>query len=66
MSFLFGKQKETEREEYERLLKEVTERESRIQRWRESMMKDMDARMAPLREREDMIKKLEEKFNPNN
>ena len=62
MSFLFGKQKETEREEYERLLKEATQRHQRV---RESLMKDSDARMAPHREMRARFKYLEEKFNPN-
>lgn len=62
MSFLFGKQKETEREEYERLLKEAREREER----RESHKKDVMERLAaPYREREVRFKYLEEKFNPN-
>jgi hypothetical protein len=62
MSFLFGKKQETEREEYERLLKEATQRHQRV---RESMMKDLDARMAPHREMRARFKYLEEKFNPN-
>ena len=65
MSFLFGKQKETEREEYERLLKVVAESERESKRVWESLKKDSDARMAPRREREARIKYLEEKFNPN-
>ena len=65
MSFLFGKKKETEREEYERLLKEAEDRKEQIRTGTERYKKLKEEYERPWRrEREARIKYLEEKFNP--
>ena len=61
---LYLKQKETEKEEYERLLKEEEEKKERIRKTYEEHKKRSEEYKRSQREREARIKYLEEKFNP--
>ena len=65
MNYLFRNQKETEKEEYERLLRERERERERVRKSVEANKKWMNEYSRPHREREARLKYLEEKFNPN-